>query len=216
MLVEFLCINTEKAFLDLGANDGITGSSTYNLEKKMWRGILVEPNLQLVANLQASRESCVLAVGVGASTEIQTLLTSHIHTLGTMVSDKNGYEYQRLCRESGGEQNVVKQAVAVLSIKRILHIYRDYLGIEPSFVKLDVEGLEMAVLQGLLATECRPFVIEVENNTRSNAWADVLNKSGYNLIAVLDSFVEIWIYERDPLPTSLSLKGWLQSKAATR
>lgn len=213
MLVEYLCINTEKAFLDLGANDGITGSSTYHLEKSMWRGILVEPNLQLVSHLQANRKSPVLAVGVGASTEIQTLFTSHIHTLGTMVSDRNGYEFQRLCRESGGEQNLVMQTVAVLSIKEILHIYRDYLSIEPSFVKLDVEGLEMPVLEGLLSIGSRPFVIEVENNTRTDAWADLLNKSGFNLIAVLDSFVEIWIHERDPMPISLKLKGWLQSKA---
>ena len=60
-VVEYLVnASANRLFLDLGANDGVSGSSTYRLEKNGWRGMLVEPNVKLFPSLLENREKSVL------------------------------------------------------------------------------------------------------------------------------------------------------------
>ena len=47
-------------FIDLGANDGVSDSHTYILEKKLnWSGICIEPNENVFKELEKNRD-CVL------------------------------------------------------------------------------------------------------------------------------------------------------------
>lgn len=49
-----------RLFVDVGANDGITGSMTYNLEQNGWSGILIEPNPILIEELKNKRTSIII------------------------------------------------------------------------------------------------------------------------------------------------------------
>ena len=79
-------------FLDVGANDGITGNSSLLLEQKGWKGLLVEPNISLLSSLLEFRTSSVLVGAVASENGILNLATSNIHTLGTCLVDDNSPE----------------------------------------------------------------------------------------------------------------------------
>jgi len=42
-------------FVDIGANDGVTFSNTYALERKGWRGLCVEPHPDVFEQLRRNR-----------------------------------------------------------------------------------------------------------------------------------------------------------------
>ena len=192
-------IHSDRLYLDLGANDGVNGSSTYLLEKRGWRGMLVEPNVNLIPSLVNHRKNaCVMACAVGNCREVMTLQTSECHTLGTLVSDETSYQFKRLCAESEGMHNVKKLPVPVLTTQDILDSFCDVFNLSPDFLKIDVEGFERLVVEDLLKTSHRPPIIEIENNERTDEVANILLSEGYTLNVVMDSFVEIWtIYNCD-------------------
>jgi len=194
IVVEFLLpVDSNRLYLDLGANDGVNGSSTFLLEKRGWRGMLVEPNVNLFPSLVSNRtNSYLLACAVGNKQEIMTLQTSDCHTLGSLITDKSSYQYKRLSAESGGDDKIRKLPVPVLTMEDILSSFYDIFNSSPDFLKIDVEGFEMQVVESLFKTNHRPLVIEVENNERKGDIADSLLSEGYSLQIVMDSFVEIW------------------------
>ena len=194
LVVEYLTdISANRLFLDLGANDGVTGSSTYRLEKNGWRGMLVEPNVKLFPSLVANRKKSILfSCAVGNVMGVMTLQTSNVHTLGTLVNDRESYQFQRLSRESGGIQEIQMLPVPVMPLEDILNTYSENFDAYPDFLKIDVEGFEIQTVESLVNTSCNPSIIEIENNERGSDVANMLRQSGYSLQIVMDSFVEIW------------------------
>lgn len=195
LVVEYLIDATaNRLFLDLGANDGVTASSTYRLEKNGWKGMLVEPNVNLFPSLVANRtNSTLMSCAVGNVMGVMTLQTSRAHsTLGTLVNDRESYQFQRLSLESGGIQQIQMLPVPVIPLSDILKIYREVFDSSPDFLKVDVEGFETQVIKSLISTFSMPSVVEVENNERGSDVANMLLQRGYSLEVVMDSFVEIW------------------------
>ena len=86
VIVEMITpIGSNRLFCNIGANDGVDMSSTYLLEQNGWKGLLVEPNLNLYPSLQHNRISPVLAAGVSDGPEIIMMVTSNTcSTLGTL------------------------------------------------------------------------------------------------------------------------------------
>ena len=186
-------ISSNRLFLDLGANDGVNGSSTYLLEKNGWRGMTVEPNTNLIPSLISNRpNSLILACAVGEERGIMTLQTSEVHTLGSLISDESSYQLRRLASESGGYCKIKRLPVAVITIKDIIQSFHNMYFSFPDFVKIDIEGFEDIAIKDLFETACRPAVIEIENNERQTDTAEILQGAGYSLAVVMDSFVEIW------------------------
>jgi len=193
-VVEYLSdISANRLFLDLGANDGVTGSSTYRLEKNGWRGMLVEPNVKLFPSLVANRKNSILfSCAVCNVMGVMTLQTSDAHTLGTLLNDRESYQFQRLSRESGGIQNIQMLPVPVMPLADILNTYREIFDSYPDFLKIDVEGFEIQTIESLVNTSCNPSIIEIENNERGSGVSNMLLQYGYSLEIVMDLFVEIW------------------------
>ena len=186
-------ISSNRLFLDLGANDGVNGSSTFLLEKNGWRGMAVEPNASLISSLIRNRpNSLILACAVGDKRGVMTLQTSEVHTLGSLISDESSYQLRRLASESGGYYKIKKLPVAVITIQDIIQSFHNAYSSFPDFVKIDIEGFEEIAIKDLFKTACRPPVIEIENNERQTDTAEILQGAGYSLAVVMDSFVEIW------------------------
>jgi FkbM family methyltransferase len=63
---------TERGFfLDVGANEPQKGSQTWMLEKRGWRGILIEPQARLCERLRQARpESRIFQTACGAQAEM--------------------------------------------------------------------------------------------------------------------------------------------------
>ena len=133
-------------FLDVGANDGITGNSSLLLEQKGWKGLLVEPNISLLSSLLEFRTSSVLVGAVASKNGILNLATSNVHTLGTCLADDNSPEMQRLLHESGGACNIVYMPSASFTLETIYSYFIKSFSFPPTFLKLDIEGLEYSAL----------------------------------------------------------------------
>ncbi len=180
-----------RLFLDVGANDGIEMSSTYLLEQNGWKGLLVEPNLKLLDSLTTHRSSPVLVAGVSDDSAITMMATSDsCSTLGTLCSAKNSFSMKRLQETSTSP--LFYQPTSVVSTEQLVEFFRANFDSYPSFIKVDVEGLETKVITSLLSSCCRPPIIEIENNERASSPGDLLIQEGYSCNIVLEGFVEIW------------------------
>ena len=184
----------DRTFIDLGANTGLEGSTTFLLERKGWIGILVEPNLNLAGGLAKTRTSQTISAAVGEQRGIQKFITSDkAHQLGT-ISKENKYQTQRLVQETASQDgNILESYVPVVQLRDIFEAYTSYTNKKPlTLLKIDIEGGEHDVVKQLEAMKERPLIIEIENNLRENKTGELLEKMGYHCLVVMDSFVEIW------------------------
>src|SRR5262245_35540374 len=85
-------------FLDIGANDGITYSNTYCMEKSLgWTGICVEPLPDTFAKLSSCRNCILENCAVGSSTGVEVFL--QITGYAEMLSGlKKNYDTRHLTR----------------------------------------------------------------------------------------------------------------------
>jgi len=176
-LVAFICKNGFKehdlVFLDIGANDDVSHSSTCLLDALGWKGMLVEPNPELVENLRKNRPNCITvnAACLDQSGIVDLLTHTVLSTLGTMPSLADPMATKRLLQEAKGTGlECVTHAVAcVPAVSCYRHVLSKY-G-KPSFVKIDAEGCEGPILRSILhgiEPEEYPLLVEIENNNRNN------------------------------------------------
>lgn len=185
-----------KNYIDIGANDGITQSSTYLLYKAGFNGILIEPNIYLIETLIKYRsKDKVLCCGISENTELLELLTSAKNsTIGTLNLRGHENNINRLKSESDDIETLLCPIISSETLGNYINSTMEEIG----FLKVDCEGCELAVLKDLLQTlnsKSRPSIIEVENNYMDAKVAKLLLSCGYSNILVMDSFVEIWILD---------------------
>jgi hypothetical protein len=150
---------TNATYLDLGAYLPILANNTYLLYEKGSRGVLVEPNVDLIAELRAKRPGdVVLNVGVGLTE--QTAADYYCLSLPEWNTfDKN--EAETRVRENGGRVKIEKVVeMPLISINRIMTEYFPPGG--PDFLSIDIESLDLAVLKTVDFTRFRPKVMCVE------------------------------------------------------
>lgn len=141
-------------FLEIGANDGYSQSNTYYLERfRGWEGILIEPLPHLnhwLRRIRRRSESFNVACVADPRTTSVTVLDDNLQTvaLGQQSAED---EQQRAPRDA--RQFVVPAATlsSVIDLSRFDAI---------TFMSIDVEGAEMAVLGGLdLKRHCPEFLL---------------------------------------------------------
>jgi FkbM family methyltransferase len=169
-------------FLDVGAN---VGQSALSFRLFHDASILsIEPNpenapdLRLVKRLIRRFDYLLVAAGeeTGSATlHIPTYRGSTVTGEATLVSGSSAGSYwagRHLGAGSGSDMGVVDRDVEVRRL--------DDLGLEPSFVKLDVEGFELSALRGLqnTLTRCHPIVM-VERSAGFPEVRELLGSLGY-------------------------------------
>jgi FkbM family methyltransferase len=166
-------------YVEVGANDGITGSATYLFEKELdWTGVLVETHAELAERCKIARpNSCVFAyatVSPGTAHHVRFQLAPGDPQLSSLKISSD----QMRCVP---RRETVWVTVPALTLDEIL---------EPSgissridFVTIDVEGFERDVLAGLSLRAWAPRWILVENNGHfTDGWiARYMHRSRYAL-----------------------------------
>jgi len=197
ILYKILNYKTNGFFIEVGANDGYTGSFTYNLAKIGWGGIYFEP-------VPSIYESCVknhlnhdnvnvINMAVGEKEEYLNIVDGG--TLSTMDDET----YNIYLNNSWSKNNFInnnnnnKIQVKTNKLDNIL----SNLKIEKDFdlLVLDVEGYEMNVLKGFTISNYNPKIIIIEisdqhDSFRNNkiimekfSWIrNCLTTNGYSLL----------------------------------
>jgi len=154
-------------FVELGANDGLSQSNTFYLEKKLgWRGILIEPSAKKLNLAKKFRHRSTLV----------NCFCSNKTTKNITLFD-NDLESSKINKKVN-----IKISSPVKKIKNIL--IENNAPKKINFFSLDVEGHEYEVIRGLDLNLffIEVFLIEIRSKTLLNKISDLLGARGYKLI----------------------------------
>jgi len=171
-LLKYISFN-KGFYIEVGANDGIAQSYTYELEKMGWKGVLIEPSkksfISCIKNRSEENEfyNCAL-VGYEGITGIKGDFDGH------PMSSIGGVRLKR-------EGKVIVPARTLNSILEELEIDKIDL------FSLDVEGYEAEVLRGFNLKKYKPKYIIVEINSSMEDEVNELLKD-YKIIANLTGY----------------------------
>ena len=165
-------------YIDVGANDPSVDSVTRLFYEKGWHGINIEPLNSHVAALQRDRPRDInLCTAVGTSVGEVDIWECEVR--GWATADREVID-QHI--RQGHQGRYVRTPVTTLSAVCLAHAAG-----EIHFLKVDVEGFEAAVLQGMDFRRFRPWIVVVEatrpHSTEEvhEAWEPWLLQSDYAL-----------------------------------
>lgn len=170
--------HVEKGFyIDVGANDPSTDSVTRAFYERGWSGINIEPLSAHFEDLQGERPRDInLRCAAGPSIGEIEIWESEVR--GWASVDKEAIEIHT----AAGDAGKIYHSVPMVTLAKICeqNAPRDI-----HFLKIDVEGFERSVLEGMDFRRFRPWIVVVEA-TRPNSteevherWEDLLLTENY-------------------------------------
>jgi FkbM family methyltransferase len=183
-------------FIDVGANNGVELSSTYFFEKFMgWQGICIEPNPACFPYLYSSRSCLVIPCAIADSLGIAEFqqVTGGLNTLSSLKDHCDPRHARRVQEELEGTGQML-QTIKVLQVP-LSEILRSLGVTRVDFLKIDVEGAELAVLKSIDWSSVSISIIEVEDNYGDSGLHSYLKDKGYVLDSIFDSFVYVYAHK---------------------
>jgi|GEM_PF-1043367 len=158
ILAEIFGERSDGACVEVGANDGRTGSASYLFEQRGWQCLLVEPIPELVEEIRKHRTCKVVNCAASASEgEAKFFVAENVEAVsGLDLSPERAAWIER----AGGTIKEIGVRTATLD-SLIGEAGFDQL----DFVTIDVEGHELAVLEGFDLERHRPRIVILEDNT---------------------------------------------------
>ena len=215
-LVRLLARGEKGYFLEIGANDGVSQSNSKDLELAGWSGTLVEPHPGNFRRLHKTRSRqsnlvCAACVPFGFSSDFLELTYLDLMTFSKgLNSDLESFDEHI----NAGSQNFraeqpgkVFKAVA----KNLESVLEDVNA--PSvidFFSLDVEGAELAVLQGVDHAKYRFKVLIVESRDLARLSSN-LEAWGYEYFGQLSGIDHLFGAKEFAQPTRSKLASILES-----
>ena len=163
-------------YIDIGAWDPREDSVTLAFYERGWRGINVEPDVAKYRALSAARPGdvtlCVALADVAGEATFHVIAGTGLSTLDPGLA----------ARHAAAGFAVAPRAVAVDTLRAVCaaHVRGPI-----HFLKVDVEGMEAAVLAGADWTRDRPWIVVVEaaapyvSTTSRPTWEPMLQAAGY-------------------------------------
>ena len=179
-------------FVDVGANDGVTFSNTYYLEKKLgWTGMCIEPNPRSFSAMVQTRscfcENVCISENSGfvdfARVEGPGILDMYSGILGTF-----GKKEIRRIKKNNGNIEVIR----VPSV-RLQELFRKHLLFHVNYLSVDTEGSEIQVLKSIDFSETKIDVLSIENNKGNRDVRLFLEKKGFQYHVTLGDLDDIYI-----------------------
>jgi len=187
-VINFFQSKRNGVFVDIGANDGITGSNTYFLEKELdWSGICFEPIPNIFDILNKNRNCIKIMAGVSDKNSIEkfTCIEGYSNMLSGMTKEYDPRHLDRINNEvKERSQKIYEIDVQcflfndVMKEHNIQHI--DYLSI-------DTEGNEFKILKSIDFQNFDITIISVENNYKNPEQTNYLVSQGYFLQGSLEA-----------------------------
>jgi len=145
-------------YLDVGAYDPIELNNTYYFYRRGYRGVLVEPNVSLCEKLRAVRpEDTTLVAGIGATSakEADYYIMTH-PSLNTFSKEEADHQTE-VTKGQVSVKDVIKMPLLNINDVMIKHFKET-----PTFLSVDTEGLDLAILKSIDFERFRPHVICAE------------------------------------------------------
>lgn len=161
ILFKILGYKQDGTFIEVGANDGFTGSFTYNLAKIGWKGIYFEPVPSIykicVKNHENHDNVKVVNIAVGEKEEYLYIVDGG--TLSTMDNET----YNIYLNTNWSKNNFKSNEKIRVKTDNLDNILTKH-AVEKDFdlLVLDVEGYEMNVLKGFTIAKYNPKIVIIE------------------------------------------------------
>lgn len=166
-------------YIDVGANDPVFLSVTKAFYERGWRGINIEPERKKCEKLKLDRpEDINLQVAAASSSGSLRFFEVGVTGLSTMDSEiarghaRRGFTVTEYMVPT-------KSLDAICSELDVRQVH---------FMKVDVEGYESSVLEGISLTSVRPWIIVVEaiepfsTELSHEKWEPLLTTRGYKFV----------------------------------
>ncbi|TPK82014.1 FkbM family methyltransferase [Mesorhizobium sp. B2-4-17] len=163
-------------YIDIGAQDPVVDSVSLTFYEHGWRGVHVEPSAAYAAKIRDARpDEEVIEAAVGTGTGPLTL--HEFSGTGLSTGDR---AVATMHAEAGFEMNEV--LTPVVSLQKLLDLYAER---EIHWLKIDVEGMEAAVIESWGPSPVRPWIVVVESTVplsteqSHEGWDPRLKRLGY-------------------------------------
>ncbi len=166
-------------YIDVGANDPEKDSVTKLFYEQGWHGINIEPSPEWFARLTTARTRDINIQAVASNASGEVMFHDIVgEQLGTVVE-----EFAKRHSDAGKplRSSVVKATT-------LTQICEGHAPREIHFLKIDVEGHEAEVLDGMDFTRFRPWILVIEAtepNTRTpthQKWDHLVRDAGYQFV----------------------------------
>jgi FkbM family methyltransferase len=174
-------------YVELGANDGVSQSNTYWLERERgWSGLLIEPALNRYLELRRNRSGtnrffCAACVPMGFPDEFVHLRYANLMTVApNLATDLADVEEHLRAARPHLEQH--EEIISFGAVARTLQSLLDEAE-SPSTIdllSLDVEGAEISVLKGVENDRTR-FTLMLVESRNPDALVEFLRPLDYGL-----------------------------------
>lgn len=166
------------ACIEVGANDGVYGSTSLHFERLGWRCILIEPNPELCREIRTRRKAELFEC---AASDRPGTLTLHVaqgawRADGMSTVSDRPEDHARIRQLGFQTYDVHVRADTLDAILTAAGLQEP-----PDFISIDVEGHEQQVLSGFSLERWKPTVLIIEDNsaTMNKAIGDYLARFGY-------------------------------------
>lgn len=152
---------TDITYLDIGANHPIRLNNTYYFYKKGYSGVLVEPEPSMYSKLKQFRPRDIsLNVGVAFDKQKEASLFVNKFNVFSSFSEDFVKDFKKDTTE-----DLIEKVIRVQLIN-INDIFFKYFVKAPTFVSIDVEGVDLDVLKTINFDKYRPTVFCIETITQ--------------------------------------------------
>lgn len=161
-------------FLDIGAHDGVTFSSTRKLWELGWSGVYVEPSPDVLPLLKNnSGSNCeILPVAIGTTNGKMEFFSGGTDMIGTLST-----EHVKLW---SSHVNFTRKLVDVITISEL----EKRVGTKFDFINIDVEGTNLEVFNQFDWNIWKPKCVCVEYESHKDYMTNVMVNAGYELVYV--------------------------------
>jgi FkbM family methyltransferase len=157
-LFDMLAVS-KPSYLDIGAFHPTVGSNTYTLYRQGSRGVLVEPNVDMISALKSKRPGdTVLNVGIGVdATTASDYYVMNYPQLNTF--DKDDADM----RVRDGEGKIQIKEIVKMPLVNVNTVMAEHFANKaPDFVSTDTEGFDIHILKSFDYKNFRPKIICAE------------------------------------------------------
>jgi FkbM family methyltransferase len=160
ILQEIFGDRAEGYCVEVGAYDGRTGSASYLFEKRGWHCLLIEPIPALVQEIHRHRASTVVNCAASNREGVASFFVAeNVEQMSTLDLTS---DHLKWIKQVGGTIKEITVRTATLDSLLVEAAFP-----EIQFITIDVEGHEMAVLEGFTLEAHRPRIVIIEDNSGS-------------------------------------------------